>query len=165
MREIAVLLVHCNGMKADNADAWALLPAENDMNVGIGVLPGLQSPRLQVAYIANNCPWCHSSASNARWMTANSTTQNGLTSARYLLLKELHCTFQRKSKQRTKCRSTKTCCCSKKRLQQSGVRDSNWTDGALKLKSPLHMNPLESVRGNRYICVSSMASHKSNLVQ
>jgi hypothetical protein len=32
-------------------------------------------------------------------------------------------------------------------------------------KSPLHMNPLESVRGNKYICVSSMASHRSNLVQ
>jgi hypothetical protein len=25
MREIAVLLVRCNGMKADKADAWVLL--------------------------------------------------------------------------------------------------------------------------------------------
>jgi hypothetical protein len=33
-----------------------LLPGENDMNLGISVLPGLQSPRLQVAYITNNCP-------------------------------------------------------------------------------------------------------------
>jgi hypothetical protein len=39
------------------------------------------------------------------------------------------------------------------------------TDSAVELKSPLHMNPLESVRGNKYLCVSSMASHKSNLVQ
>jgi hypothetical protein len=35
-------------------------------------------------------------------MTAYGTTQNGLTHATHLLLKELHCTFQRKGKQRTK---------------------------------------------------------------
>ncbi len=48
-REVAVLLVHCNSIKGDKGgglgfDCWALLPGENDMNVGISVLPGLQSP-------------------------------------------------------------------------------------------------------------------------
>ncbi len=60
-REVAILLVHCNSIKGDKGgglgfDCRALLPGENNMNVGISVLPGLQSPRLQVAYITNNCP-------------------------------------------------------------------------------------------------------------
>ncbi len=54
----------CNSIKGGKGgglgfDCWALLPGENDMNVGISVLPGLQSLRLKVAYITNNCPWCH----------------------------------------------------------------------------------------------------------
>jgi len=44
--EIAVLLVHCNSIKGNKGgglgfDCWVLLPVENDMNVGISVLPGL----------------------------------------------------------------------------------------------------------------------------
>jgi hypothetical protein len=39
MREIVVLLVHCNGIKVEKG-ACISLPAENDMNVGTSVLPG-----------------------------------------------------------------------------------------------------------------------------
>ncbi len=56
--------MYCNCIKGGKGgglgfDCWALLPGENDMNVGISVLPGLQSLRLKVAYITSNCPWCH----------------------------------------------------------------------------------------------------------
>jgi hypothetical protein len=164
------LLVHCNGMKADKADAWVLLwgfAASGEWHeCGNRCLTRLAESKAPGSIHRKQLPLMSSSTSNARWMTAYRTTQNGLTSAGHLLLKELHCTFQRKSKQRTKCRSTKTylllfqkaattICC-------TGLQ---WTDGAVELKSPLRMNPLESVRGNKYICVSSMASHKSNLVQ
>ncbi len=112
MREIAVLLVHCNGMKADKADAWVLLrgfAASGEWHeCGNRCFTRLAESKAPGSIHRKQLPLMSSSTSNARWMTAYSTTPNGLTSARHLLLKELHCTFQRKSKQRTKCRSTKT---------------------------------------------------------
>jgi hypothetical protein len=39
MKEIVVLLVHCNGIKVEKGGACISLPMENDMNVGTNVLP------------------------------------------------------------------------------------------------------------------------------
>jgi hypothetical protein len=39
MREIVVLLVHCNGIEVEKGGACVLLPTKNELNVGTNVLP------------------------------------------------------------------------------------------------------------------------------
>jgi len=53
----------------------------------------------------------------------------------------------------------------KRHLQKSVACNCNWTDSAIQAQKPPAHEPLESVRGDKYICVFLMDLHKSNLLQ
>jgi hypothetical protein len=63
--------VYCNSIKGGKGgglgfDCWALLPGENDLNVGISVLPRLAESKAQGSIHHKQLPMMSSSTSNAR---------------------------------------------------------------------------------------------------
>jgi len=130
------------------------------MNVGISVLPGLQSLRLKVAYITNNCPWCHQAHQmHGEWLPVALNICHTFYSKNYIA----H--FKGKASKEQNAEAH-TCCCSKKIYKNLLSVIAIGQTVQSSSKAPCTWTFRECQRGQIHLCLpDGLAQEQSTAVQ